>query len=67
MGHLWSIQGLPSTTPHGMVETPHGGDFSSFQVARVELHATANSQDKAARCLTWLSMVCTGPDIDVNY
>ena len=26
-GRLWSIQGLPSVMPHGMVETPHGVDF----------------------------------------
>ena len=28
LGRLRSIQGLPSIKPHGMVETPHGIDFS---------------------------------------
>ena len=30
MGRLWSIQGLPIQSCHGMVETPHGVDFSVF-------------------------------------
>ena len=29
-----SIQGVPSTVPHGMVEAPHGVDFSSFSEAQ---------------------------------
>ena len=28
LGRRWSIQGLPSIMPHGMIETPHGVDFS---------------------------------------
>ena len=27
LGRLWSVQGLPSTMPHSMVEQPHGVDF----------------------------------------
>ena len=28
MGRLWSIQGLPALSRHGIVETPRGADFS---------------------------------------
>ena len=28
LGRLWSVQGLPSIMPHGIVEAPHGVDFS---------------------------------------
>ena len=28
LGRLRSIQGLPSIMPHGMIDTPHGVDFS---------------------------------------
>ena len=28
MGRLWSNQGLPTQSYHGMVEAPHGVDFS---------------------------------------
>ena len=28
MGRLWSIQGLPALSCHGIVETPRGVDFS---------------------------------------
>ena len=31
-GCLWSIQGLPLTIPHSMVEMPHGLDFSILLV-----------------------------------
>ena len=28
LGRLWFIRGRPLTEPHGMIETPHGIDFS---------------------------------------
>ena len=35
MGRLWSIQGLPSTVPHGMVETLRSIYFSFILCARI--------------------------------
>ena len=35
---LWSLEGLPLTMPHGMVEKPHGLGFPNCQHS---LHAKA--------------------------
>ena len=59
LGRLWSIQGLPSTMPHGMVETLHGADFS-FLSGKLRLiiywllQATLMSGNKPSTSTWWV-------------
>ena len=64
LGRLRSIQGLPSIMPHGMIDTPHGVDFSfSFYGHLAMIKAAA-----VAGCHSLLSHVCSHimmPNIEV--
>ena len=56
MGRLWPIQGVPVTMPHGMVETPHGADFSflfSSSWSHVLVFMLVSSSIMASNELTW--------------